>query len=116
MATVLSQALPLQRSYWVPLTAAVVLKPDLGSVFAHALKSGAGAVIGASAGALILASRPPGLLLASSGSPVRASRATEFGNKESKSPSLTVRGDSPRTPVSVRKGQVISGKLPGTAL
>jgi uncharacterized membrane protein YccC len=63
VATVLSQALPLQRSYWVPLTVAVVLKPDLGSVFARALQSGAGTVIGASVGALILASRPPDPLL-----------------------------------------------------
>ncbi len=59
VATVLSQALPLQRSYWVPLTVAVVLRPDLGSVFARALQSAAGTVIGASVGALILASRPP---------------------------------------------------------
>ena len=63
MATVLSQALPLQRSYWVPLTVAVVLRPDLGSVFARALQSAAGTVIGAGAGALILASRPPDQLV-----------------------------------------------------
>jgi len=63
VAMVLSQVLPLQRSYWVPLTVAVVLRPDLGSVFARALQSGAGTVIGASAGALILASRPPDPLL-----------------------------------------------------
>jgi len=63
MATVLSQALPLQRSYWVPLTVAVVLRPDLGSVFARALQSAAGTVIGAGVGALILASRPPDQLV-----------------------------------------------------
>ena len=63
VATVLSQALPLQRSYWVPLTVAVVLRPDLGSVFARALQSAVGTVIGASVGALILASRPPDPLL-----------------------------------------------------
>jgi uncharacterized membrane protein YccC len=63
VATVLSQALPLQRSYWVPLTVAVVLRPDLGSVFARALQSGAGTVIGAGVGALILASGPPDALV-----------------------------------------------------
>ena len=63
VATVLSEALPLERSYWVPLTVAVVLRPDLGSVFARALQSGAGTVIGASIGALILASRPSDALL-----------------------------------------------------
>jgi uncharacterized membrane protein YccC len=63
VATVLSQALPLQRSYWVPLTVAVVLRPDLGSVFARALQSAAGTVIGAGVGALILASGPPDALV-----------------------------------------------------
>ena len=63
VATVVSEALPLQRSYWVPLTVAVVLRPDLGSVFARALQSGAGTVIGASLGALILASRPTDTIL-----------------------------------------------------
>jgi uncharacterized membrane protein YccC len=47
----------------VPLTVAVVLRPDLGSVFARALQSAAGTVIGASVGALILASRPPDQLV-----------------------------------------------------
>ena len=34
---VVSEVLPLQRSYWVPLTVAIVFKPDYGSVFARAL-------------------------------------------------------------------------------
>jgi len=45
---------PLQRSYWVPLTVAIVLKPDFGSVFARALQRGIGTVVGAVAGAVLL--------------------------------------------------------------
>jgi uncharacterized membrane protein YccC len=63
VATAFSLGLTLQRSYWVPLTVAVVLRPDLGSVFTRALQSAVGTIIGASAGALILASGPPDTLL-----------------------------------------------------
>jgi hypothetical protein len=47
--------LPLQRSYWVPLTVAIVLKPDYGSVFARALQRGIGTIVGAVLGAVLLA-------------------------------------------------------------
>jgi uncharacterized membrane protein YccC len=53
-AGVVSEVLPLQRSYWVPLTVAIVLKPDYGSVFARALQRGIGTVVGAVAGAVVL--------------------------------------------------------------
>jgi len=53
-AGVVSEVLPLQRSYWVPLTVAIVLKPDYGSVFARALQRGIGTVAGAVAGAVLL--------------------------------------------------------------
>ena len=46
--------LPLARSYWVPLTVAIVLKPDYGSVFARAVQRGIGTVVGAVAGAVLL--------------------------------------------------------------
>jgi uncharacterized membrane protein YccC len=36
-AGLVSEVLPLQRSYWVPLTVAIVFKPDYGSVFVRAL-------------------------------------------------------------------------------
>jgi uncharacterized membrane protein YccC len=62
-AAVVSEALPLQRSYWVPLTVAIVLRPDFGSVFARGLQRGIGTVIGAVAGAVILAVVPYGPLL-----------------------------------------------------
>jgi uncharacterized membrane protein YccC len=50
----------LQRSYWVPLTVALVLKPDFGSVFARALQRGAGTVAGAVLGSVLLFLLPRG--------------------------------------------------------
>jgi uncharacterized membrane protein YccC len=55
VAGVVSEVLPLQRSYWVALTVAIVLKPDYGSVFARALQRGIGTIVGAVAGAVLLA-------------------------------------------------------------
>jgi uncharacterized membrane protein YccC len=55
VAGVVSEVLPLQRSYWVPLTVAIVFKPDYGSVFARALQRGLGTVAGAVLGAVLLA-------------------------------------------------------------
>jgi uncharacterized membrane protein YccC len=63
VASLVSQALPLQRSYWVVLTVAIVLRPDFGSVFARALQRGLGTVVGAVLGAVILIVLPPGPLL-----------------------------------------------------
>ena len=60
VAVVMSEVLPLQRSYWVVLTVAIVLKPDFGSVFARAVQRGAGTVIGAVLGAVILVTVPYG--------------------------------------------------------
>ncbi len=53
-AGVVTEVLPLQRSYWVPLTVAIVLRPDFGSVFARALQRGIGTVVGAVIGAALL--------------------------------------------------------------
>jgi uncharacterized membrane protein YccC len=63
VASLVSQALPVQRSYWVVLTVAIVLRPDFGSVFARALQRGIGTVVGAVLGAVILIVLPPGPLL-----------------------------------------------------
>jgi uncharacterized membrane protein YccC len=60
VAAVMSEVLPLQRSYWVVLTVAIVLKPELGSVFARAVQRGIGTVIGAVLGAVILVLVPYG--------------------------------------------------------
>jgi uncharacterized membrane protein YccC len=65
VAAVISEVLPLARSYWVVLTVGIILKPDYGSVFARAVQRGVGTVIGAVLGAVILALVPygPWLLL-----------------------------------------------------
>jgi uncharacterized membrane protein YccC len=60
VAAVASEVLPLQRSYWVALTVAIVVKPDNGSVFARALQRGIGTIAGAVLGAVILAVVPYG--------------------------------------------------------
>jgi uncharacterized membrane protein YccC len=54
VAGVVSEVLPLQRSYWVPLTVAIILKPDYGSVFARAVQRGIGTIVGAVVGAALL--------------------------------------------------------------
>jgi uncharacterized membrane protein YccC len=63
VAAVVSDLLPVQRSYWILLTVAIVLRPDFGSVFARGVQRGIGTVIGAVAGAAILAVVPYGPLL-----------------------------------------------------
>jgi uncharacterized membrane protein YccC len=63
LAAVLSETLPLPRSYWVVLAVAVVVKPDFGSVFARAVQYGAGTIVGAAVAALILAAHPPAAVL-----------------------------------------------------
>jgi uncharacterized membrane protein YccC len=65
VAGVLSEVVPLQRSYWIVLTVAIVLKPDMGSVFARAVQRGLGTVVGAVLGAVIIIVVPygPWLLL-----------------------------------------------------
>ena len=63
VAAVMSEVLPLQRSYWVVLTVAIVMKPDFGSVFSRAIQRGLGTVVGAVIGAVIVAAVPYGPLL-----------------------------------------------------
>ena len=65
VAAVLSEVLPLQRSYWLVLTVGIILKPDYGSVFARAVQRAIGTVVGAVLGAAILVIVPygPWLLL-----------------------------------------------------
>ena len=60
IAAAITQVFTLERSYWVVLTVAIILKPDYGSVFARAVQRGAGTVVGAVLGAAILAVVPYG--------------------------------------------------------
>lgn len=49
--------------FWIPLTVSLVMKPDLGSIFARAVLRSAGTVVGAALGALALIFLPKGLAL-----------------------------------------------------
>ncbi|MDH2426282.1 FUSC family protein [Sphaerisporangium sp. TRM90804] len=64
-AAVLSRVHTIERSYWIMLTVALVLKPDFGSVFARAVQRGLGTVAGALIGTVILSVVPygPGILI-----------------------------------------------------
>jgi uncharacterized membrane protein YccC len=62
-AEVLRGVLPLQRSYWLVLTVAIVLKPDFGSVFARAVQRAVGTLFGVLIGAVLLVSVPHGAWL-----------------------------------------------------
>ncbi|MFH9350571.1 FUSC family protein [Kitasatospora sp. NPDC017646] len=44
--SVVTAGFPLSKSYWVPMTIAFVLKPDLGSVFLRAVSRAVGTVLG----------------------------------------------------------------------
>ncbi|GAA3414558.1 FUSC family protein [Streptosporangium vulgare] len=53
----------LERSYWMMLTVALVLKPDFGSVFVRAVQRALGTFVGALIGTLLLVLVPYGPLL-----------------------------------------------------
>lgn len=63
LAEVASRQLDLERSYWVALTVALVLKPDFGSVFARAVLRAGGTVFGVLLGAAVLLIDPRGWAL-----------------------------------------------------
>jgi uncharacterized membrane protein YccC len=63
VAEAVSLIAPLERSYWLALTVAIVLKPDFGSVFARAVQRGGGTLVGAVLGAGVLALNPGGWVL-----------------------------------------------------
>lgn len=64
VAELIRHLVPGDRTYWIALTTAIVLKPDFGSVFARALQRGLGTVIGVAIGAglLIVVPHGPGLI------------------------------------------------------
>lgn len=83
IAEIARQLLPAERPYWVLLTVAIVLKPDLGSVFGRAVQRGAGTLLGVLIGSAVLAvlSGSPWLLLAmaASAAVLPWARAANFG-------------------------------------
>lgn len=54
-AEAVAWAVALPRSYWVPLIVVVIFKPNFGSVFARALQSCGGSVVGVAISATVLA-------------------------------------------------------------
>ncbi|MCA1220776.1 FUSC family protein [Streptomyces sp. 8L] len=60
IAQTLVSVVPVPRSYWVALTVAFVLKPDMGSVFSRAVMRAIGTVLGLGVAAAVLAAAPYG--------------------------------------------------------
>lgn len=60
VAGVITDVVALERSYWIQLTIAIVLKPDFGSVFARAVQRAGGTVIGVFAGGALVTVVPYG--------------------------------------------------------
>ncbi len=52
-ACTLEHTLPLPRAYWIPLTAAIVLRPDFGATFMRGIARMSGTFLGALAASLI---------------------------------------------------------------
>ncbi len=59
-AQALALAVPVERSYWVLMTAVLVIKPDFGSIFARGVQRMIGTLAGAVLGSLVLALTPTG--------------------------------------------------------
>lgn len=72
VAQVLRDVLPVERSYWIPLAVAIVLKPDFGPVVVRAFLIVAGNVLGVLAGAVLILTVPAGLPAAAVTVPVAA--------------------------------------------
>ncbi|MEW2544558.1 FUSC family protein [Streptomyces sp. NPDC047002] len=60
IAQTLVSVVAVPRSYWVALTVAFVLKPDLGSVFSRAVMRAVGTVVGLGVAAAVLVAVPHG--------------------------------------------------------
>lgn len=54
VGSVVTANFPLSKAYWVPMTIAFVLKPDLGSVFLRAVSRSVGTVLGVAVTAALL--------------------------------------------------------------
>ena len=63
VAETVRQLVPLEKPYWIVLTAALVLKPDLGSVFARGVQRTLGTLVGVLLGVGIVAVVPHGAWL-----------------------------------------------------
>ncbi|MQA63519.1 MAG: FUSC family protein [Actinophytocola sp.] len=63
LAEIVGHALPMEHQHWITLTVAIVLRPELGSVFGRTVLRGIGTVAGVLVGALVVLIEPNGWLL-----------------------------------------------------
>lgn len=63
LAEIIGHALPMEHLHWITLTVAIVLRPELGSVFGRTVLRGIGTVAGVLIGALVVLIEPNGWLL-----------------------------------------------------
>lgn len=58
IAAVAEATIPLQRSYWIPLTTLLVLRPDFGATFATGVARIVGTILGAAVASLVFLAHP----------------------------------------------------------
>lgn len=63
LAEMIGLVLPVENTHWITLTVAIVLRPELGSVFGRTALRGLGTVLGVLMAASVLVAEPPGWVL-----------------------------------------------------
>lgn len=63
IAEMIGLVLPMENTHWITLTVAIVLRPELGSVFGRTALRGLGTVLGVLVAAVVLVAESPGWVL-----------------------------------------------------